>query len=76
MLEAGISGRVVVEFVVDSSGMVEPESVVALETTDSLFTQSVRDALVRARFTPARIGSRPVRQVMQLPFTFSPPPKR
>ncbi len=68
---AGVEGRVVVRFVVDTSGRVEPASLVVLEATHALFERAVRDALPRYRFAPARIGDRAVRQLVEMPFQFS-----
>ena len=42
-----------------------------LEATHDLFTAAVRDALMHARFTPATVGGRKVRQLVEQTFTFS-----
>ena len=68
----GVSGKVVVEFVVDTTGAVEPKSIDVLASSDPLFTLAVREALERARFEPARAGGRRVRQMVQMPFAFAP----
>ena len=72
LFRGGIAGKVVVEFVVDTLGAVEPESIEVLASSDSLFTEAVRDALIRAHFVPARRKGRGVRQIVQYPFVFSP----
>lgn len=69
---AKLAGRVVVEFVVDTTGMVEDGTLDVLTSTHPLFTEAVRVSLGSARFIPAFVGSRRVRQFVQLPFTFSP----
>jgi protein TonB len=56
---------------VDTLGKVEQGSFRALESTHDLFTAAVRDALMRARFTPAKAGGRKVRQLVEQTFTFS-----
>ncbi|MDF1502389.1 energy transducer TonB, partial [Roseisolibacter sp. H3M3-2] len=68
---AGASGEVVAEFVVDTTGRVEPSSVAVVASTHALFEHSVRDALRRMRFRPAEAGGRKVRQLVRQPFTFS-----
>lgn len=72
LFRAQVSGKVVVEFVVDTLGAVELESIEVLASSDSLFTLAVREALGRARFVPARRQGRGVRQIVQYPFVFSP----
>ena len=69
---AGTMGRVVLEFVVDTAGFVEPMSVTVLEATDQLFANAARAALGRAHFRAGMVRGRPVRQYLQLPFTFNP----
>ena len=68
---AGVDGSVRAQFVVDTLGRVEQGSFRALESTHDLFTASVREALARARFTPAEVGGRKVRQLVEQTFTFS-----
>jgi len=67
---AGLEGDVRAQFVVDTLGRVEPGSFRALESTHALFTDAVRDALGRARFTPAEAGGHKVRQLVEQVFTF------
>lgn len=68
---AGTEGRVVVRFVVDTAGRVEPASITTVESTHALFERSVRDVLPRLRFAPAEAGGRHVRQLVEMPFQFS-----
>ncbi|HEY1952836.1 MAG TPA: TonB family protein [Gemmatimonadaceae bacterium] len=68
---AGVEGQVTVEFVVDESGRAEASSVRFLRSDNTLFEESVRSALRRMRFTPAEIGGRKVRQLVQMPFVFA-----
>jgi protein TonB len=67
---AGVSGRVVVRLVVDTLGRVEPGSVVIRESSHDLFTHSVRSVLPSLRFTPAEVGGRRVRMLVDLPIEF------
>lgn len=72
LLRAGKAGRAVMEFVVDATGRVELGSIGVVATTDSAFATAARTALGEARFIPATVGNRPVRQLVQAPFDFSP----
>lgn len=67
---AGLEGDVRAQFVVDTLGRVEAGSFRVVETTHALFATAVRDALGRARFTPAEVGGRKVRQLVEQTFTF------
>ena len=68
---AGVSGRVLVQFVVDTTGRVEKESVHVLEASHARFENAVRDVLPRLRFRAAEIGDSKVRMLVQMPFEFS-----
>lgn len=68
--ERGVTGEAIVEFVVDTAGRVEPGSFRVLRTTHDGFAEAVRVAMPCTRFVPARLGGRPVRQVVQQPFSF------
>lgn len=68
-----VTGQVLVEFVVDTSGLVIQESVSAISTTHALFTDAVRRALREAHFHPATLAGRRVRQLVQLPVKFEMP---
>jgi periplasmic protein TonB len=68
---AGIEGRVVAQFIVDSRGLVESDSVRFLGSDNALFEASVRNVLRRMRFAPAEIAGRKVRQLVQMPFVFT-----
>lgn len=69
---AGVGGRVMAEFVVDSGGLVEPGSIRIVASSDARLDGSVRAALLEASFVPARRGARPVRQLVQFPVVFEP----
>lgn len=70
--DARVPGRVVAEFVVDSSGTVENGSVRIVSTTDAAFAVAVAVSLEQALFEPAVLAGRPVRQIVLLPFVFTP----
>ncbi len=63
-------GLVIAEFVVDTLGRVEDNTVRIVSSTAPLFTVSVRAALEAATFVPAVKDGRPVRQLVQQPFRF------
>ncbi|HJU68419.1 MAG TPA: TonB family protein [Gemmatimonadaceae bacterium] len=68
-----VTGQVLVEFVVDTGGLVVLESISAISTSHALFTDAVRRALQNARFHPALLGGQRVRQLVQLPVKFEMP---
>lgn len=74
LLRAGVEGRVLAEFVVDSAGEPEMETFGEVVSTHVRFTDAVRRAVAQARFTPAVVGGRKVRQLVQMPFRFVAPP--
>ena len=67
---AGVEGGVSVRFVVDTLGRVEPASVQVVQTDHAMFADAVRAALGRARFTPAELQGRRVRQLVEQRFGF------
>jgi TonB family protein len=70
-LEAvGIEGRVAFEFVIDTTGAVEPASIRVLESTHEAFDAAARAALTGAIFRPARLSGRPVRQLTRQSIRF------
>ena len=73
LFRAHIGGSVTVRFVVDTAGLVELPSVEIVASSHQLFTEAATVALREARFSPASVAGRPVRQVVALPFRFSPP---
>lgn len=68
--EQSIEGMTLVRFVVDSTGRADPESFQVIQSSHALFSASVRDALPRMKFAPARIGALKVRQLVEQPFVF------
>ena len=68
---AGVEGSVRAQFVVDTLGRVEQGSFRSLEATHDLFAAAVRDALGRARFKPAEVAGRTVRQLVEQTFSFT-----
>lgn len=71
LAQAHVEGRVLAEFVVDTTGRVEADSFHALESTSPVFTEAVQAALTGLRYRPATIDGKPVRQIVRQPFVFS-----
>ncbi|MBC8090007.1 MAG: TonB family protein [Phycisphaerae bacterium] len=70
LLALKLEGATVVQFVVDSTGHVDVASLVILDSTHPDFTQAVRDVLPRMKYQPARMGRRPVAQLVEQRFGF------
>jgi TonB family protein len=70
MERRGIEGRVVVRFVVDTTGRADIETFRIIEASHPLFAAAVREALPRMKFRPAAMGNMRVRQLVELPFGF------
>ena len=73
--EAGVSGEVTVSLVVGSDGL--PRNVELVSSTDTLFNAPTLEAVSLLRFSPAKIGGRPVavRVVFPVPWTAGPAPE-
>ena len=72
LAKAHLRGRVVVALVVDTQGRAEPGTISVVTTSDSSFSAAAVSAASRARFTPAMLHGKPVRQLVRLPFDFDP----
>ena len=68
------TGRVVAEFVVDTTGRVVLPTVSIVSATAVTFGESVRKALASARFESATLRNRRVPQVVRMTFQFESPP--
>ena len=68
---ANVEGEVLAQFVVDTTGRVDMSQFKVLKSSHDLFTKAVEQALRRARFYPAEIGGRKVKQLVQQPFNFT-----
>jgi protein TonB len=71
MQQAGIAGRVEVQYVVDTLGRAEPNSWRVIRSTHQSFEAPAREAIMRARFKPARIRGQAVRQLVQQTISFT-----
>jgi protein TonB len=61
--EAGIEGRVLVRFIIDTTGHVERGSLRVAESTNPAFDAAAVEAIERSLFRPARVRGRVVRQL-------------
>lgn len=77
LLAQNVEGKAVVQFVVDTLGLVDTLSFAVIEATHAQFAEAVRAVLPAMRFTPAIMSSRKVKQLVQQPFLFKilPPPQ-
>jgi protein TonB len=67
----GVSGQVIAQFVVDTTGRVDVSTFKVVESSHDLFTAAVKNSLSRMRFQPAEVGGRKVKQLVQQPFVFN-----
>jgi TonB family protein len=69
--DAKTTGEVLVEFVVDTTGLVDVESFKVIKASDPLFANAVKVALPGFRFSPALLASgQRVKQRVVSPFAF------
>lgn len=73
---AKVEGDVVIRFVVDIDGGMEPESVKVLRSSHAHFTKAVMAILANGRFTPAVHQGKEVGQLVQQTFIFALPRDR
>lgn len=67
---AGVEGSFLVEFVVDTTGRVDPKSLAFPKAAHPAFLQAVKDALLHSRYFPAELAGMRVRQLVSQQFTF------
>jgi len=69
--QAGVTGRVVVQAIIDPTGRAEPASVQVVQSPNPGFDQSAKDYVLGAQFRPARVHGRAVRVLVNLPIDFN-----
>ena len=69
--QAGITGRVEMQYVVDTTGHAEPRTFKILRSSNKAFEEPAREAIMKSVFRPARIRGQAVRQLVQQAMTFS-----
>ena len=70
LLEQKIEGSAYVQFIVDTTGLVDTSTFKVLVTNHPDFAVAVREALPFMRFHPAVLRSQKVRQLVEQPFMF------
>src|SRR5438093_13457792 len=68
--QAGLSGRVLVSAVIDTTGHSEPGSINIIDSPHEDFSREARRYVAGAEFQPALIGDRPTRVCTQIPVDF------
>jgi protein TonB len=68
---SSVEGQVLAQFVVDTEGRVEMNTFKVLKSDHDLFTEAVKTALRNARYLPAEVGGKRVKQLVQQPFVFN-----
>ena len=71
--DAGVAGRAVLQFIVNTDGRVDPASIRVVSATHEQFGDASRRAVERFRFRPARINGTPVRVLISLPIDWVAP---
>jgi protein TonB len=69
--QAGIEGRVLIEFVIDTLGRAERSGLRVINSAHQLFEGPAREAVMSCRFRPGRIQGRAVRVRVQQPINFT-----
>jgi outer membrane biosynthesis protein TonB len=70
LAQAGVGGRVVLAYVVDTAGRAEPGSLRTLTSTHPAFEASARASVLASRYRPARLRGRLVRQMVHQTLSF------
>ena len=70
LLAKSVEGHATLRFVVDSTGLIDLETVRLVEASHPLFVKAVEDAMPRMRFRPAMMGHNAVRQLAEQLFKF------
>jgi periplasmic protein TonB len=68
--QAGIQGRVLIQFVVDTMGKAEPNSIRIVQTPNPGFNDPAKNSVLHTLFRPGRVRGRAVRVLTELPFDF------
>ena len=68
---ANVEGTVIAKFVVDTTGLADMRSFEIVRSDHDAFSAAVREGTANLRFYPAQVGGRKVKQLVQMPFSFS-----
>jgi TonB family protein len=69
---AGIAGRVVVQFVVDTTGHVDPTSFKMISTPHQAFANAAKELVTKSVFRPGRMRGQAVAVLVQQSINFTP----
>lgn len=69
---AGIGGRVVMQFVVDTTGHAEAAGFKILSSTNTAFNEPAKEVIMKSVFRPGRVRGQPVRVQVQQVISFKP----
>jgi len=69
--QAGIEGRVTIEFIIDTTGRAERAGMRVVQTAHALFEAPAKATVNSCRFRPGRISGRAVRVRVQMPINFT-----
>jgi TonB family protein len=70
---AGIGGSVDLQYIIDTTGHVEPGSLKVLAKTHDAFVEPAKEAIQKSVYKPARFKGEPVRQQVQQRVAFQSP---
>jgi protein TonB len=68
---AGVSGKVIMQFVIDTLGQVDRRTIYIAYTSDPRFAMAVLEVLPQARFQPAVVDGRKVKELVETPYVFN-----
>lgn len=69
---AGISGSVVVQFIVDTLGRVDPGSIKVISTPHPAFVNAAKELVTKTVFRPGKMRGQSVAVLVQMPIRFVP----
>lgn len=72
--QVGVAGSVTLRYVVGADGRVEPASIAVIDSSNAAFNAAAIQAILAARFRPARLHGHAARQLVQqvIRFTLTP----
>jgi protein TonB len=70
MQSAGIPGKVVMQFVVNTDGHVDPSTFKVVSTTHKAFEDPAREAMLKCSFKPGKSRGQAVRVLVQQALSF------
>lgn len=73
MASAGISGSVDLEYIVDTTGHAEPNSIKVIAKTHEAFVEPAKETILKSVYRPARYKGEPVRQQVRQRISFKNP---